>query len=94
MAATPVANVAEEYQTALAGYLLNADWFEPFNALKARLAVNFLNKLSVLTPAMAAVDEEKGAFDLEELRELRREARMAGARRGRVTAFENPVSLP
>ena len=92
--ATPDEEVAELYQAALAGFHANADWIEPFSALKARLAANFLNKLSILTPQMSQIDEGRVTMAVEEIRLLRREALTAGGSGGRVLAFEAPVRWP
>lgn len=94
MAATPQEQTAEHYQVALDGYMDNHKWVEPPDAAMARRAANFLNALIVLTPQMSQIDAEKVMFSIEELGNLLDRALRAGAARGRVTAFENPVSRP
>lgn len=91
MAVTSTPKVSELYDAALAAYMLVADWAEPFSALKARLSVNELNKLIVLTPQMSANGEQRVAYDVEQLLALRASALQAGSQ-GRVISFEDPLS--
>ncbi len=92
MAVTSTPKVSELYDAALAAYMLVADWAEPFSELKARKAVNELNKLIVLTPQMSANGEQRVSYDIEQLVALRASALHAGAGGGRAISFEDPLS--
>lgn len=79
MAATTQVEKAEEYDTALAGFLATTNYISTADAAMAARHAEWIEKLIALTPSMSQGGEEKVMYEIEYLYRIKQDAIRATA---------------